>query len=64
MAKIKASKVKFKVYTLLTQAVEDGIQAGYYKAHKYSHRPSLESYIEHMTNAIMLNFDEIINFEE
>lgn len=54
----------FKTYILIERAIEEGIEYGYKKAHKHWDDPDEETLKECILTAIMLQLDEIMNFEE
>lgn len=59
--KIKISKVK--VYKLLNECVEKGIDAGWNKAHKHTDTPSEDLIKEQIENYIMNEISEYFDFE-
>jgi hypothetical protein len=62
--KIKASKIKINLYSLLSEAVETGLDCGENKALKYSEGdPTIESLKKYMYDYIMLEISELIDFE-
>ena len=63
--KIKASNINIKLYQLISDAVEEGIAGGYNKACKWAldGEPTEESLKEQIHHYIMLELDEVIDFE-
>lgn len=54
--------MKVKMYTLIQQIVEQGIDAGYTRAHKHTDTP-IEETIKHcIEQYIMQGFDEYFEF--
>lgn len=53
-----------KVYSILSDAVEQGIHRGLYRAHKHTDKPSPEAIHEAIHAAVMGEIVEIFNFDE
>ena len=45
--------MKPKIYTILGQAVEEGVRRGYYRAFKHVEDPSPDAIIESIDSAVM-----------
>jgi hypothetical protein len=56
--------MKPRTYKVLTDAIEDGIQYGWNRAHKHTDQPDRETIFVEMRNAIMLSIDENFSFED
>ena len=56
--------VRFNSYALFTRAVEEGLQRGWNRAHKHTDAPGEEAVIEAMLDAVMLEFSEILIFDD
>lgn len=55
-------KLKLKTYSILSDAVEEGLGYGYQRAYKYSNSPTKEQMIETMLHCVMLSLDDVVNF--
>ena len=55
--------MKPKIYTILAQAVEDGVKRGYRRAFKYVEAPNEESIIEAVDDAVMASILEYFTFD-
>jgi len=55
--------MKPKIYTILGQAVEEGVQRGYYRAFKHVEDPSPEAIIESIDFAVMASILEYFTFD-
>jgi len=55
--------MNFKAYTLVERAVEEGINFGWNRGHKYADDPEPEVIKEAILNEVMLALSEIMNFE-
>ena len=56
--------MKPKIYTILAQAVEDGVKCGYRRACKYSENPSEEAVIAAVDTAVMASIFEYFTFDD
>ena len=56
--------MNFKAYTLVERAVEEGINFGWNRGHKYADDPEPEVIKEAILNEVMLALSEIIDFDE
>ena len=56
--------IRVKTYTVLERAIEEGVEFGYNRAFKYTDHPTRETFLKEITNAIMLNIDEVFSFPE
>lgn len=61
--KVKA-ELKFRTYTLVERAVEEGINGGWMKAHKHTNTPRAEDVKERIREYVMLALDEILIWED
>jgi len=55
--------MKPKIYTILAQAVEDGVKRGYRRAFKHVENPSEESIIDAVDTAVMGSILEYFTFD-
>lgn len=55
--------MKPKIYTILAQAVEDGVRRGYRRAFKHVEAPNEESIIEAVDDAVMASILEYFTFD-
>ena len=55
--------MKPKIYTILAQAVEDGVKRGYRRAFKHVENPSEESIIDAVDSAVMASILEYFTFD-
>lgn len=55
--------MKPKIYTILAQAVEDGVKRGYRRAFKHVENPSEESIIDAVDTAVMASILEYFTFD-
>jgi hypothetical protein len=55
--------MKPKIYTILSQAVEEGVKRGYYRAFKHAESPSEEAVIESIDCAVMASILEYFTFD-
>jgi hypothetical protein len=64
MAKIKVNNaVKLKSYSIISQAVEDGVAYGYRRAHKHTDTPGEEGIKQAIYEAVTSQLCGIIDFE-
>lgn len=56
--------MKLKSYNIISDAIESGIKFGLQHSRKHTKKPSDDWMVEEILNAVMLNLDEIINFDE
>lgn len=56
--------MKANEYLVLSEAVEEGIVSGWYRAHKHVDRPSEEAVKEAIHNAVMASISEYFLFDE
>ena len=56
--------MKVKMYTLVEQIVEQGIAAGYLRAHKHTDTPIEETIKSCIHQYIMQGFDEAFEFDQ
>jgi len=55
--------MKPKIYTILAQAVEDGVKRGYRRAFKHVEKPSEEFIIDAIDTAVMASILEYFTFD-
>lgn len=55
--------MKPKIYTILGQAVEEGVRRGYYRAFKHAEDPTPEAIIESIDSAVMASILEYFTFD-
>ena len=56
--------MQVKMYQLIERLVEEGIEAGYLRAHKHTDTP-IEETIKHcIQQYMMLGFDEVFQFDQ
>ena len=55
--------MKPKIYTILGQAVEEGVRRGYYRAFKHVEDPSPDAIIESIDSAVMASILEYFTFD-
>ena len=53
---------KFRL--ILEQAIDEGVCAGYYRAHKHVENPTPEAIIENISEAVMSKMYEYFDFPE
>lgn len=56
--------MKFRVYSIISEAVDTGIEFGINRAYKHTDKPTTESIKNNLNNEIMLALSEVINFDE
>ncbi len=56
--------MKIKMYPLIEQIVEQGIEAGWNRAHKHSEEPYGDAIKDNIQRYIMLGFDETFEFDQ
>ena len=54
---------RFRAYDLILRAVEEGLEYGWLRAHKYVDDPTQETILEEMEQAVMNTLDAVIDFE-
>ena len=57
-------EIRVRSYVVLERAIEEGFEAGFNRAYKYTEHPTREDFRREITNAIMLNIDEVFSFPE
>ena len=60
----KKNNLEVKVYTVLEECIESGINWGFIKAYKHDDNPYEDKIKEELLRAIMLNISEKFNFPE
>ena len=55
--------MKVKMYPLIERIVEEGIDAGWARAHKHTDKPYGDAIKEHIHRYIMNGFDETFEFK-
>jgi len=56
--------MKPKIYNLLSLAVEEGVRAGYRRAHKHDDNPLESMIINTLHNEIMVAISDYFDFDE
>ena len=56
--------MKVKMYPLIEQIVEQGTEAGFYRAHKHTDTPDEETIKNCIAKYIMNGFDEAFEFDQ
>ena len=56
--------IKVRTYTLLSRAIEEGVEYGLRRAYKHTDRPDHEDFLREIMNAVMLNIDEVFVFPD
>ena len=56
--------MRIKIYKLIEQIVEQGIDAGYHRAHKHADTPDEETIKSCIEQYIMNGFDETFEFDK
>ena len=55
-------QLKLKLYTVISRAVNEGVNYGVNRAFKYSDTPNHESLVEHIEREVMNSLDEVIEY--
>lgn len=61
---VRTSVLRVDAYKVLVQAIEDGVNLGWSRAHKHNDRPGEATIKESMRNEIMNSICEWFNFDE
>ncbi len=56
--------MKIKMYPLIERIVEEGIEAGWNRAHKHSEEPYGDAIKDNIQRYIMHGFDEAFEFDQ
>ena len=56
--------IKVRTYTLLSRAIEEGVEYGLRRAYKHTDKPDHETFLKEIMNAVMSNIDEVFVFPE
>lgn len=56
--------MKPKFRAVFEMALEEGIRAGYYRAHKHNESPDVEDFVTHTAVGILNSLDDWFKFEE
>lgn len=65
MKKVRTkASIKIKAYTIISQAVENGILYGWNRAHKHTDTPGEEHIKEQIYNAIMNDLCDVVDFDD
>lgn len=63
MTKLKvAATVRINAYAVIMAAIERGIEAGYYHAHKHTNTPSREAIEESIRQYIAIELAEVVEW--
>ena len=57
------AKLKVDVYKIVARAVEEGVNYGWMRAHKYVEKPSEDIIKDEMERGVMLMLDGVIKFD-
>jgi hypothetical protein len=60
----KKRTLRMKTYTLVERAVESGLLGGWHRAHKHTQTPTPEQIHEEQLRYVMLDLDEVVQFDE
>jgi hypothetical protein len=61
MAKIGIeTRVRVNIYTVIQRAVEEGVAYGYMRSYKYTDKPSKDTMITEIENAVMNELSEVL----
>jgi len=58
------SDLRVRAYAVMERAVEDGVRAGFSRAHKHTDSPSPEALVDEIANQVMNAICEWFVFEE
>lgn len=58
------TNVKIDTYKIISRAIEEGIQYGYRRAHKYVENPDENHIVDQIYGAIMNELSEILIFDQ
>jgi len=65
MSKVKiGDSIRLNAYRIISDAVEDGIQFGWNRAHKHVENPSKEHILAEIHSNVMNSLCDIINFDD
>lgn len=65
MSKAKPSiKMRFRIYDLISEAVDTGIGFGVNRSFKHSDKPTMEAIKNNVQNEVMLALGNVIDFEK
>ena len=64
MAVITVTSMKPKIYPILYECIESGIQFGFRRAFKHDSDPSEAQVVDHIMNEIMAAINEKFDFED
>ena len=56
--------MRIKMYTLIERIVEEGIDAGWNRAHKHTDTPAEETIKSCIDEYILYGFDEVFEFDQ
>jgi len=56
--------IRVRTHTLLSRAIEEGVEFGLRRAYKYTDAPDRETFLKEIMAAVMLNIDEVFIFPE
>lgn len=56
--------MRVKTYSILERAVEEGVQRGWNRAHKYVENPTEETVRQEILQAVMGSICEVFNFDD
>lgn len=56
------TSVRLRAYTIIQQAVEVGVAHGHGRAHKHTETPSKDLYVSTVSDAVMNELSDILDF--
>ena len=60
---MKKPKLKVNTFSVMRRAVEEGVNYGYQRAHKHTDKPSFESVVDYIEQAVVDAMCEVFWFE-
>ena len=63
MTKRTRTALRLNAYTLVSEAVERGVQLGWRRAFKHTDDPTEDAFIENVQRSVMELIDEVVNWE-
>jgi len=57
-------KMRFRIYDLISEAVDTGIEFGVNRSFKHSDNPTMEAIKNNVQNEVMLALGNVIDFEK
>lgn len=56
-------KLKYAGFNIVSEAVSAGVRFGWHRAYKYTDKPTEETIVEEIENAVMNELCTVVNFE-